>query len=510
MIYDVIVANANYFGFDNEKLDFPLEVHFTRMGECDFPNRNFVDGTPDLIKFKNPKAFKVFMCSNEPCSSLNREHNSVIIKNSFQYDLILTTEQEIIDSTPNSLFFPYGGTWLNKKIGAHNDSLGVFDDGIIKSTNKKFAVSFLTTSHLGKSGYFLRQKIWQNKHSVKIPNFFYSSTRYPTNGHSVVGRGIFSSDIHDGFLPNDDKFSLFDCQFSIAVESSRENSYFTEKLIDCLLTKTVPIYWGCPNVDEFFDKRGILHFKNYEEYIEIVNSLDETTYEKMKPYINANYEKAKEYGRCLLKRICEASKKVYDERTSKTDTLWTIGILTLPKRESMLHRLLDRLNATSLLSFNHRIEVIVNSDNKQKTVGQKRNEVLDAAKGKYVCFIDDDDLISFDYVPKIIYALNTEMYDAISFSGTYFHSGTAVMNFNHANANGGHFKKDGVQYRPLNHLNPVLTEYARQIKFPEKNYAEDSDYCDKLYESKLIKKEYSIPSVIYFYLFDPKITETQK
>ena len=84
------------------------------------------------------------------------------------------------------------------------------------------------------------------------------------------------------------------------------------------------------------------------------------------------------------------------------------------------------------------------------------------------------------------------------------------MQFNHANINGGHFKKDGVQFRPLNHLNPVLTEYARQIRFPEKNYAEDSDYCDKLYESKLIKNEYGIKSVIYLYLFDPTITLTQR
>lgn len=510
MMHNVIVVNGDYFGFDLEQTSFPLEVQFSRMGESNTPNRDFVSGIPDLVKFKDNKAFKVFMCSNEPSSSVNREHNSVISKNYFNYDLILTTEEEVLNNTPNSVLFPYGGTWLNKKSGAHNDSLGVFDETSIQRLDKKFAVSFLTTSHLGKSGYNLRQKIWNSKDAVKIPSVFYSSTRYPTDTLSCLGGGIFSTTKHDGFIPNDDKLSLFDCQFSIAVESSRENSYFTEKLIDCLLTKTVPVYWGCPNIEEFFDKRGILHFKNYEEYLKIVNSITETTYQKMKPYVEANYKKAKEYGRCLLKRICELSEKVYNERTSKKNILLTIGILTVPERENLLRRLLQRLSESMLISFNHRVEIIVNSDNKIKTVGQKRNEILDSAKGKYVCFIDDDDMVTYDYLSKILYALNTEKYDAVSFSGQYYHSGNSIMQFNHANINGGHFKKDGVQFRPLNHLNPVLTEYARQIRFPEKNYAEDSDYCDRLYASKLIKNEYGINSVIYLYLFDPTITLTQR
>lgn len=510
MMNNVIVVNGDYFGFDVEQTSFPLEVQFSRMGESNSPNRDFVSGIPNIINFKNNKAFKVFMCSNEPSSSINREHNSVIVKNYFNYDLILTTEEEVLNSTPNSILFPYGGTWLNKKSGAHNDSLGVFDETSIENLDKKFAVSFLTTSHLGKSGYNLRQKIWINKDIIKIPSVFYSSTRYPTDTLSCLGGGVFSTTKHNGFLPNDDKFNLFDCQFSIAVESSRENSYFTEKLIDCLLTKTVPVYWGCPNIEDFFDKRGILHFKNYEEYVQIVNSIDETTYENMKPYVEANYKKAKEYGRCLLKRICELSEKVYNERISKKDILLTIGILTVPEREPLLTRLLQRLSESMLLSFNHRVEIMINSDNKIKTVGQKRNEILDSAKGKYVCFIDDDDMVTYDYLSKILYALDTEKYDAVSFSGQYYHSGNSIMQFNHANINGGHFKKDGVQFRPLNHLNPVLTEYARQIRFPEKNYAEDSDYCDRLYASKLIKNEYGINSVIYLYLFDPSVTLTQK
>ena len=34
-------------------------------------------------------------------------------------------------------------------------------------------------------------------------------------------------------IKDDDKLYLFDHQFSIAVENTKETSYFTEKIIDC-------------------------------------------------------------------------------------------------------------------------------------------------------------------------------------------------------------------------------------------------------------------------------------
>ena len=192
--------------------------------------------------------------------------------------------------------------------------------------------------------------------------------------------------------------------------------------------------------------------------------------------------------------------------------LLTIGILTLPQRKGKLNNLLKILNDICPISFQHRVEIIIAEDNKEKTVGTKRNEVLDKAKGKYISFIDDDDIVSKWYLSEILNVLDTDDYDGIGFWGIYYVSGNPVMQFNHANSNAGHFKKDGKQHRPLNHLNPVRTEFAKQIRFPEKNFAEDSDYCDRLLESGLIKKEYNfdIDKMMYHYLFDPNGTETQK
>lgn len=54
------------------------------------------------------------------------------------------------------------------------------------------------------------------------------------------------------------KDALIDYAFSIAIENSVEDSYFTEKITDCLLTDTTPIYYGCKNINAFIDSAYIL------------------------------------------------------------------------------------------------------------------------------------------------------------------------------------------------------------------------------------------------------------
>ena len=52
------------------------------------------------------------------------------------------------------------------------------------------------------------------------------------------------------------------------------------------------------------------------------------------------------------------------------------------------------------------IEIITEEDNGENSVGKKRNNVLDRAAGEYVCFIDDDDMVTDIYVSEIVNALS--------------------------------------------------------------------------------------------------------
>ena len=43
----------------------------------------------------------------------------------------------------------------------------------------------------------------------------------------------------------------------MVIENIRERNYFTKKIVDAVLWETVPIYWGGPNIGDFFDTSGM-------------------------------------------------------------------------------------------------------------------------------------------------------------------------------------------------------------------------------------------------------------
>lgn len=45
---------------------------------------------------------------------------------------------------------------------------------------------------------------------------------------------------------------LKDYRYVLAFENCRQNNYFSEKLLDCWLAWAMPIYWGCPNLSDYF------------------------------------------------------------------------------------------------------------------------------------------------------------------------------------------------------------------------------------------------------------------
>ena len=502
-----ISYHAHYL-FEDEVLEFdePVEIHVCRFG----PNMQkispeVVPNYPEYqVHFENPSAFKVYVNSNEARHSPNRENIDAVIKNHKQYDLILTIDKSIESQCPNAKLFPYGTTWLNRGHIAHPDGLGNFDEEYVKQfwNDKKFELSFLVTSHYRTlDGYELRKNLWIQKDWLQPPLKFYNSTKMPAP----------DPDAED--LPDNDKKHLFNSQFSFAIENCSIEDYFTEKLIDCLITKTVPIYFGCTNIGEYFDTRGMIVVESGDvrELIQKVNTITPETYEKMLPYIEANYEKSKEYAKSYAVRIKEEIDKELQKRNNDKKKL-TIGILTLEEEERkvLLNRLLSFLNMNMSQEDRLDIEILVNIDDGTKSVGQKRNEILDRAKGEYVCFIDDDDLVDEEYTSLIMKTIReNEDLDCVGFSGMYYVDGNQVILFKHAKEYGGHYKDGfGIQHRPVNHLNPVKTEYAKQIRFPEQDFGEDSDYCDRLLESGLLKNEVIIDKIMYHYLWSEKGSRT--
>jgi glycosyltransferase involved in cell wall biosynthesis len=182
----------------------------------------------------------------------------------------------------------------------------------------------------------------------------------------------------------------------------------------------------------------------------------------------------------------------------------SILICSLEKRQEQLAELLAEINL-QITSCNASaiVEVITEVDSKQITTGAKRNNLLNKAQGKYICFIDDDDHISNDYLRLILEAIESDA-DCIATTGIY-------------SINGGHpvkwrLSKDFIDedridsnigeivfFRRANHLTPVKRELALQAMFPDQSNAEDQEYSRRL--NPFLKTEVKIDKSIYHYDF---------
>lgn len=164
---------------------------------------------------------------------------------------------------------------------------------------------------------------------------------------------------------------------------------------------------------------------------------------------------------------------------------------------------LERLRPMIDNQCNGEIEWIVWEDQRQASVGIKRNWLLDKARGEYLCFIDSDDMVSHDYIAKIMEGISKGV-DCCSLTGEITDDGKNPRKFIHSIRYDRWFEKDGVYYRSPNHLNTIKASIAKQIPFPYKNVGEDHEWSTRLQKSGLVKTEHWIEGTIYYYLHRSK------
>lgn len=182
-----------------------------------------------------------------------------------------------------------------------------------------------------------------------------------------------------------------------------------------------------------------------------------------------------------------------------TPKLWSILICTLDERAESFKTLTDKVyGQITALGLQNDIEILAFKDNRALPVGFKRNELLRASSGKYVCFLDDDDDVHDQYIAMIYNGLKQNP-DCVSLTGIISHHGDHCKKFIHSLKYNSYFEKDSVYYRPPNHLNPMRRSVAIQFMFPELNHSEDLQWTIKLTQSCLLKTEVAIDEPYYFY-----------
>lgn len=72
-----------------------------------------------------------------------------------------------------------------------------------------------------------------------------------------------------GFHPIEDKWDgIAPFRYSLAIENFRGPFYWTEKLADCFLAWTLPIYYGCTNIEEYFPPESMIRIDIHDPDID--------------------------------------------------------------------------------------------------------------------------------------------------------------------------------------------------------------------------------------------------
>lgn len=153
------------------------------------------------------------------------------------------------------------------------------------------------------------------------------------------------------------------------------------------------------------------------------------------------------------------------------------------------------------------VEMLYLGDNNSRTVGAKRNALLMLARGDYICFVDDDDRISDDYVSSILEALVSKP-DCVVFGEMCSINGGAPKKVVYDINLEIESNTDSSYLRWPNQKMVFRRELALSVGFLDVMVGEDYAFASRV--RSRISTVVRIDKVLYYYDFNSKTTEAQK
>lgn len=153
------------------------------------------------------------------------------------------------------------------------------------------------------------------------------------------------------------------------------------------------------------------------------------------------------------------------------------------------------------------VEWLIERDNRELTIAAKFQKLLERAKGDYICFVDEDDIIPAYYISKILEAIKSKP-DCVAINGIVTIDEKNPFPFYHSMKYDHWFSNDEGHFRSPNPTNPVKRELALKAGFDTTL----TRGCDYYYAMKLLpflKSETIIEECLYFYLAKTKSQENE-
>jgi len=257
---------SRVLGFEEGKI--PTKIEYV-TGNYDYDGISvFIDRCFDLDQIHIVDSVKskikcAWMHEPRALSDLVGSRYAVLETFLHKFDCVMTYDEKLLDKYPEKCVFTAdNGIWIQ------DENIRIWDKTRLMSMIYSW-------------------KNWSEGHKLR---------------HLIANNSVAGLDLYGDGSQHPVKFkeeALKDYQFSITIENSRSKYYFTEKLLDCFAVGTIPIYWGCKNVGDFFDERGILQFETLEDLVKIFNEINDhpDLYNLMYPFVLENFERAKEFIR---------------------------------------------------------------------------------------------------------------------------------------------------------------------------------------------------------------------
>jgi len=177
-----------------------------------------------------------------------------------KFNLVFTHSSKLLAEYNNARWIPGGGIWIG----------GTYGKGEIKIGQKDKLCSMVTS----------------NKTMCPLHNFRLAIADELSSNAKV---DIF----RNNWVPINETLERY--MFSIVVENFQDDLYFTEKILNCFATGTVPIYLGSKKIGDKFNLDGILTFNNIDELNQHLSTISEDLYNQKKEAINDNFLRCLEY-----------------------------------------------------------------------------------------------------------------------------------------------------------------------------------------------------------------------
>ena len=173
----------------------------------------------------------------------------------------------------------------------------------------------------------------------------------------------------------------------------------------------------------------------------------------------------------------------------------------------LLSLIIELERQINLLENPNDVELIVFMDNQRRSIGHKRQGALDLAKGLFIAYVDDDDMVDNLYVEKAIESIKANAYvDVITFKQWVILNDAPPISLTFQL---GHEKYDEISdafpIRPPFHVCFWRRGLVKDCTFPDLMYSEDSVWVEQA--NKLAKTSHHIDHHMMTYIFNSNVTQ---